>query len=121
VQPHPVNRANTEHYVWGSNCDGWHLLKDAALSVIEEQMAPGTTEILHFHERSRQFFVVLAGEAVMELDGNETRLAARDGLQIRPRTLHRIRNESQDPLQFLVISQPPSHGDRVTARRNTKP
>jgi len=36
----PVSRANAEHYAWGQGRDGWHLLEDAGLSVIEERMPP---------------------------------------------------------------------------------
>jgi len=113
MQLHPVSRATAEHYTWGDNCDGWHLVKDEKLSVIEEQMPAGTAEVLHYHGRAQQFFFVLSGEAVMEVEGCETRLSAREGLRILPGVRHQIRNVSNDPVQFLVISQPPSHGDRV--------
>jgi mannose-6-phosphate isomerase-like protein (cupin superfamily) len=86
---------------------------DEKLSVIEEQMPVGASEILHYHSRAQQFFFVLSGEAVMEVDGCETRLVAREGLHIPPGVRHLIRNVSSAPLRFLVISQPPSHGDRV--------
>jgi len=33
-----VSRDNAEHYRWGDDCDGWHLVKDTQLSVIEEFM-----------------------------------------------------------------------------------
>ena len=120
MPPRPVSRATAEHYAWGDCCDGWHLLKDERLSVIEEQMPPGTSEILHHHGRAQQFFFVLSGEAVMEVDGSKTRLIAREGLHILPGVPHQIRNESKEPVQFLVISQPPSRGDRVIADRNPK-
>jgi mannose-6-phosphate isomerase-like protein (cupin superfamily) len=120
MSPHSVSRATAEHYNWGDQCDGWHLVKDDQLSVIEEQMPAGTAEVRHYHVRSQQFFLVLSGEAVMEVDGCEMRLAARQGLRILPGVPHRIRNESRDPVQFLVISQPPSHGDRVIAGRDAK-
>jgi mannose-6-phosphate isomerase-like protein (cupin superfamily) len=120
MQPRQVSRATAEHYIWGDQCDGWHLVKDGKLSVIEEQMPPGTSEVLHCHERAQQFFFVLSGEAVMEVEGCETRLVAREGLRILPGVHHRIGNESREPVQFLVISQPPSHGDRVVAAKDVK-
>jgi hypothetical protein len=36
-----VSLENAEHYNWGGACDGWHLLKSAALSVIQESVPPG--------------------------------------------------------------------------------
>jgi mannose-6-phosphate isomerase-like protein (cupin superfamily) len=117
--PRPVSRATAEHYTWGDHCDGWHLVKDDRLSVIAEQMPHGTAEVRHYHARSQQFFWILAGEAVMEVDGSEIRLSAGEGLHIHPGTPHQIRSGSKEPVQFLVISQPPSHGDRVAAERES--
>jgi mannose-6-phosphate isomerase-like protein (cupin superfamily) len=113
MQPRQVSRATAEHYTWGDQCDGWHLVKDERLSVIAERMPPGTAEVRHYHACSQQFFWILAGEAVMEVDGSEIRLAAGEGLRVHPGTPHQIRNHAQEPVQFLVISEPPSHGDRV--------
>jgi mannose-6-phosphate isomerase-like protein (cupin superfamily) len=120
MQPRPISRATAEHYTWGDQCDGWHLVKDDRLSVIEEQMPAGTTEVRHYHVSSQQFFFVLSGEAVMEVDGCEMRLAACEGLHIPAGVPHQIRNESKDPVHFLVISQPSSHGDRVVAKGEAK-
>ena len=109
----PISVANTERYAWGDNCDGWHLVRNAELSVIQERMPPGTCEIRHVHQRSRQFFFVLAGEAILEVDGCEHRFIAHQGLEVAPGIAHQIFNRSKENLHFLVISQPPSHGDRL--------
>ena len=108
-----VSRATAEHYSWGTHCDGWHLVKDAALSVIEERMPPAGFEELHSHRSAQQFFFILSGEVTMELECEEIRLHAGEGLHIPPRTRHRISNRSRETARFLVISQPPSHGDRI--------
>ena len=34
------SKENSEHYKWGDNCSGWHLVKTQSLSVIEELMPP---------------------------------------------------------------------------------
>ena len=44
-----VNKERVEHYQWGNNCDGWHLLKRPQLSVIQEHMPPETQEARHYH------------------------------------------------------------------------
>jgi mannose-6-phosphate isomerase-like protein (cupin superfamily) len=108
-----VSRDNAEHYRWGVDCDGWHLVKDAALSVIEECMPPGAAEVRHHHERAQQFFYILSGEVLMEVEGETMLLAAGHGLRIMPGVRHQVRNPSTGEVRFLVISQPPSHGDRV--------
>lgn len=49
----------------------------------------------------------------MEVEHGEVRLHAGEGLHIPPRVRHRITNRSGEVVHFLVISQPPSHGDRI--------
>lgn len=107
-----ISKETAEHYIWGGRCDGWHLLKTPELSVIQERMPPGTAEVRHAHHRAQQFFYVLSGQAVMELDGRSVRLSAGEGLWIPVGTPHQMKNESGEDVHFLVISQPPSHGDR---------
>lgn len=108
-----VSRENAEHYRWGNDCDGWYLVRDPQLSVIEELMPPGSAEIRHHHERAQQFFFILAGEVLMEVEGVTTLVPAGSGIRVLPGRRHQIRNPSSGPVRFLVISQPPSHGDRM--------
>jgi len=110
--PAPVSVANAEHYRWGEVCDGWHLLKLDELSVIRERVPPGVAETRHRHVRSRQFFYVLEGSAVLEVDGTRHTLASGQGLHVPPGAAHQFRNEAQADVHFLVVSLPKSHGDR---------
>jgi mannose-6-phosphate isomerase-like protein (cupin superfamily) len=107
-----VSTATTEHYIWGEVCDGWRLLRSEGLSVIEERMPPGTEEQRHWHAKSRQFFYVLEGELTMQFDDKLVVLQSRSGVEIMPETPHQAKNLSSADVRFLVISQPPSHGDR---------
>jgi len=113
----PVSTASAEHYIWGSDCDGWYLVKRPELSVIRERMPPGTSEARHFHTSARQFFYVLSGPAVLEVEGVEFTLLAGDGLEVAPCARHQLFNRSEAPLEFIVVSQPHSHGDRTLAPR----
>lgn len=110
-----VSTASARHYTWGGSCDGWHLLDVPDLSVIEERMPPGSAEARHRHQRSRQFFRVLEGEAQLELDGVVHCLQAGDGLHVPPGAAHQMRNASAADVRFLVVSAPHSHGDRQPA------
>jgi mannose-6-phosphate isomerase-like protein (cupin superfamily) len=74
-----ISKSTAEHYFWGNHCDGWHLVKNNQLSIIQERMPPSTTEVRHFHHHAQQFFYVLAGKAVMEIDGREIALERRGG------------------------------------------
>jgi quercetin dioxygenase-like cupin family protein len=109
----PVSRSSARHYAWAGTCDGWHLVSAAALAVIEERMPPGTREVRHRHAHSRQFFYVLVGSLTLELEGVRHRLEARSGLEVPPGAAHQVLNESDGHAEFLVVSTPPSHGDRI--------
>ena len=104
---------NAEHYTWGAQCDGWPLLRSDSLSVIQERMPPGTSEQLHYHERAQQVFYVLSGIATFEVEGEVKTVEASQSIHIRPGIKHRILNNGDTDLHFLVISEPKSLGDRV--------
>jgi mannose-6-phosphate isomerase-like protein (cupin superfamily) len=109
----PTSTETAGHYIWGSACDGWHLVQAPDLSVIEERMPPGAAERSHHHQRARQFFYVLAGELTLLLDQRIFSLGPGQGLEVAPGLPHHVRNVTNADVRFLVISQPPSHGDRV--------
>jgi mannose-6-phosphate isomerase-like protein (cupin superfamily) len=110
-----IDKSIAEHYKWGQNCDGWHLVKSESLSIIQESMPPKTFERRHKHLRSRQFFYILSGEATIEVDGQRNVFKSEQGLEVLPDKEHQVLNESNSDLNFLVISYPPSHSDRVDA------
>ncbi len=110
--PEPVSRANAEHYTWGDGCDGYYLLKSSEAQVIEECMPPGTAERMHRHGRARQLFYVLQGELTMRFAGRDARISAGSALAIEPGLAHQARNDSTSEVRFMVVSVPPSHGDR---------
>jgi mannose-6-phosphate isomerase-like protein (cupin superfamily) len=107
-----ISIANAEHYTWGNNCDGWHLVKTPELSIIEERMPPGTSEVRHHHVRARQFFFVLEGELTMEVEHHDFTVKAGEGIEVSPGQAHQAINRSPAEVRFVVTSQPPSHGDR---------
>ena len=106
---------NVEHYIWGGNCDGWHLLKRDDMSVIQERVPADGAEVMHYHERARQFFYVLEGEGTMSFEDHEVILQKGQGLEITPLTKHQFKNNSQAEVHFLVISVPSTRGDRVNS------
>jgi|ERR1041385_2533128 mannose-6-phosphate isomerase-like protein (cupin superfamily) len=108
-----VSAATAEHYTWGTGCDGWHLVKGDGLSVIRERMPPGTGEARHLHVRARQFFLVLAGTASFERDGVVETLGPGEGIEVAPGVPHTMMNRSDGDIDFLVVSAPKAHGDRV--------
>lgn len=108
-----MNTETAEHYKWGVNSDGWHLLKSDRLSIIEECVPPGEREQRHFHEKAQQFFYILSGTAHIEIDGVVHEVNARSGIHVPAKAPHQLVNHGEESLRFLVISEPKSHGDRT--------
>jgi mannose-6-phosphate isomerase-like protein (cupin superfamily) len=113
MDPRIVHKGNAEHYVWGANCDGWRLVDTPGLSVIHERMPPGAAERRHHHDRARQCFFVLQGTLTMALAGDRHVIPAGQALEIAPGATHQAINASNADVEFLVISQPTTQGDRV--------
>jgi mannose-6-phosphate isomerase-like protein (cupin superfamily) len=114
-----ISTKSAEHYKWGgqqrTDCDGWHLVRTPELSVIEELMPPNTSEARHSHVHARQFFYVLEGELTLEVEHYNFVLQVGEGLEVSPGHQHQAMNRGAKQVRMLVTSQPPSHGDRVTA------
>jgi len=108
-----IDKESAPHYVWGSGCDGWRLLTAEGLAVIEERIPPGESEVRHYHEKALQFFYVLSGVLSFEIDGRELNVMPRQGIEIAPTIPHRVFNRTNEDVEFLIVSCPPSHGDRV--------
>lgn len=108
-----IDTNHAEHYTWGEKCDGWHFVKSDSLSVIKETMPRMTKEKLHYHEKAQQFFYILAGVATFEINGLICSIGQNQGISIKPGVRHRILNNGDSDLEFIVISEPKSHGDRV--------
>lgn len=106
-------KENSKKYSWGANCLGWHLVNGPELSVIQEYMPPNTSEVKHKHLNAQQFFFVLKGIATFNLGGEVTLVKENEGIHVRKNEVHQITNNTDKDLEFLVISQPHSHGDRV--------
>jgi mannose-6-phosphate isomerase-like protein (cupin superfamily) len=113
--PQPTSVKVGAHYTWGDGCDGWHLVRAAGLSVIEERMPPGTREQRHWHARALQVFYVLAGTLTLEVEGVRHELGPRTAIELPQGTAHQAFNETSSDVEFLVISMPPAQGDRRAA------
>lgn len=111
----PIAKASAPHYVWGEKCDGWRLVDGPALTVIQEHMPPDTREVRHRHAKARQFFYVLSGVLTLEVEGTVHRLGPLQGLEVAPTVPHQAICAGPEAVEFLVISQPSTTGDRTPA------
>ena len=111
-----LNKNNAlHHYKWGNDCDGWVLIDTNALSVKQERMPAQTSEALHYHEKAQQFFFILKGIATFEVEGRLFTVKKNEGFYINPGAKHRIANNSNEELEFILSSQPSTNKDRFNA------
>lgn len=108
-----IDKQNAEHYTWGNNCDSWVLANTEGLSVKQEKMPSGAKEQLHFHTQAQQLFYILKGTATFYITNEKTIVNEKQAIQILPNQKHFIANESNEELEFLVISQPSTNKDRT--------
>lgn len=109
-----IDKQTASHYNWGDNCDSWVMVDSTGLSIKQESMPGGTREKLHFHSHAQQFFYILKGNATFYPEGEKILIGEQKGLLIKPGIRHYIANETDEALEFLVISQPSTNQDRTT-------
>lgn len=108
-----ISIKNASHFSWGDACDGWWLKETGDFTVIFETMPPNTTEINHLHQTSSQFFYCLKGELTIIFNEEEVTLIENEGYEIAPGQAHKVMNQSEDLVSFLVISSKNAQNDRV--------
>ena len=53
---HPVSKSTKKAYQWGDGGFGWPLVETVGLLVVEETLAPGSSEKHHYHNQAAQCF-----------------------------------------------------------------
>jgi ribosomal protein S18 acetylase RimI-like enzyme len=117
MAPDPVSRETARRSTWDERCTAWHLLERPDLGVDEQCLPPGHSSRAHTHDRSRQFFFVLGGEATVVLGRQTTTVAAGSGIEVPPRVSHEVRNDGHEDLLLLVVSAPRVAGKPYAHRR----
>jgi len=112
-----ISKQNSEHYIWGENCDSWVLLNSEHLSIKQEIIPPNSKEEFHFHKTAQQFFFILKGVATFIVNEEIFEVEEQSGFHIAPNQVHLIENKSNVDLEFLVISNPSTNNDRFAAEK----
>jgi mannose-6-phosphate isomerase-like protein (cupin superfamily) len=81
-------------------------------SLAEATLEPGQATQRHYHARSEEIYVLLAGEGEMEVDGATRRVGPGDAILIPSGAWHQIRATGSGELRFLCCCAPPyAHDD----------
>jgi mannose-6-phosphate isomerase-like protein (cupin superfamily) len=86
---HPLH-----HNQWGAGCSAWTLMNTEGLSIKQETMPARTEEHLHYHQKAQQFFYILKGEAVFEVDEVIIIVHKEEGIHIEAGRHHRIMEQA---------------------------
>jgi len=85
---------------------------NAAQSLAEATVPPGTRTVLHRHARTEELYHITAGTGLMTLGERRFEVGPGDTVCIVPGTAHCIENTGGDPLRILCACSPAySHGD----------
>ena len=101
-----------QQYKWGNNCEAWNFVDNTDISIKLESMPAGAEEVLHYHKQAQQFFYIVEGKAVFEVDDVILIVHQNEGLHVKAGQKHRIMNKEEKTLEFLVYSQPSTQDDR---------
>ncbi|MBX9977532.1 MAG: cupin domain-containing protein, partial [Alphaproteobacteria bacterium] len=82
-------------------------------TVIAETIPPGASETKHYHDKTEQVFYVLKGRLTIEINEINHMLEENECITVMPCTPHKVFNQSNAAVHFLVISCPNSHEDRI--------
>jgi mannose-6-phosphate isomerase-like protein (cupin superfamily) len=78
----------------------------AEQSLAEAWLEPGQETDRHYHARAEEIYVVLDGEAEMEVEGDRGRVGPGDAILIPAGARHQIR-AGEAPVRFLCCCAPP--------------
>lgn len=79
-------------------------------SLAEATLPAGAATDRHYHKLSEEFYYLLAGRGLMEIDGGEREVGPGDAILIPAGAWHQIR--AIEPLRFLCCCAPPyAHED----------
>lgn len=79
-------------------------------SLAEATVPAGVSTQRHWHKLSEEFYFILEGTGIMEINDGQSEVAPGDAILIPPGAWHRI--TAVQPLRFLCCCAPPySHDD----------
>lgn len=78
-------------------------------------LAEGAQMRRHRHREQEELYLVLTGNAEIEVEGAVYKLGERDAFTVPAGAVHQLSNVGDGPLTFVAVSAPPSAGDAETA------
>ena len=83
-------------------------------SLAEARLPVGASTTPHYHPVTEEIYYILAGQALMTIDGESRQVGPGDAIAIPPGKLHQITNHGSIELKFLCCCAPGyEHTDTV--------
>lgn len=98
---------------WASSHFSWLFVDSHNIGVKLEEIPRGGKSDLHFHKKSYQFFFVLEGEAVFNMEDHSFGLKKHEGIEVSLGKKHQISNRGKERLLFLLVSSPKVRNDDI--------
>jgi mannose-6-phosphate isomerase-like protein (cupin superfamily) len=80
------------------------------LNVVEIEQGYSIPEHTEEERDQEEVFVVLEGDAVLVIDGEEHPFPARTFARVAPPLLRTVRNDNEQPVKLLIVSAPTTSG-----------
>lgn len=87
-------------------------VSDTELTATWVEVEPGARQKMHSHE-PEQVYIVVRGEAVMTVDGDEQGVGEGDLVHVPPYAEHGIRNTGNGTLEYISAATPAFPMDEV--------
>ena len=84
-------------------------------SLAEATLAPGQATERHYHGETEEIYLLLTGEAEMELEGDRRPVASGDAVLIPPGAWHQIRAGESEVRVLCACAPPYRHDDTFFA------
>jgi mannose-6-phosphate isomerase-like protein (cupin superfamily) len=75
-------------------------------SQAEITIPPGNASSKHFHKLSEESYLILSGEASLEIDDHSFTLSPGEAVLIEPGEIHQISNHTSEELVFIAVCVP---------------
>ena len=98
-----------KEHLTDENCFITEICKqfDSPISIAKTRVLPGEQTEWHYLKQSTEYYYILDGKGLAELEDRHYHLGRGDVLEIRPGTAQRIKNSAKEDLVFLCICLPP--------------
>ena len=77
------------------------------------RLPAGRSFQLHYHEDMQEVFIIVAGQARMEVDRQTVNLAAGDAIVIDPREIHQMEAVGTEAVDYIVFGITLDEGGRT--------